>query len=113
MDSQTVRLLRSYSRTTGKPISIVKREWLLTPSSKRGDVRVAMECGLWSCELRDWRKENGLIQKEAWMALGIPEDTYRGWEAMKSTPDKYCMAAVRRMMQMIHAAQKQPRANYS
>ena len=88
MNSRTSKLLRSYARSSGTSLKKAKLEWLNTPTPKRGAVRAAMESGLWSTQLRDWRKLHGLQQKEAGDYLQVPPDTYRKWEAMLRTPHK-------------------------
>jgi DNA-binding transcriptional regulator YiaG len=98
MNARISKLLRSYARITEQPLSKVKREWLITPSDKRGEVADVMRCGVWSSQLRGWRKKCDLIQKEAADRLNVPIDTYRGWESMNSTPPKFVRMALERLM---------------
>lgn len=92
------KLLKSYSRTSGRSLSESKREWNSTPSDKRGEVRKAMEAGLWSSELRDWRKRHNLLQKQAAGVLDVPEDTYKHWETMRRTPGRHTVIVLRSTM---------------
>lgn len=57
-----------------------------------------MVAGMWSNELKAWRKHHNLIQKEAWDILEVDEDTYRSWECARNTPRKHTVIALRLMM---------------
>lgn len=57
-----------------------------------------MEVGMWSTELRDWRKSNKLLQKEAAGYLSVPLPTYIGWETMDATPPKFVRIALKTIM---------------
>lgn len=94
MNSRTSKLLHSYARCSGTSLNDAKREWNRTPATKRGEVRTAMESGIWSSQLRDWRKQHKLLQKDAWDILQVPEHTYRGWEDMRRTPPKHVRVAL-------------------
>lgn len=63
-----------------------------------------MEAGLWSSELRDWRKRMGLFQKEAANLFKTSEVTYRSWEIMTRTPPKFVRIALRAVMKNAEAA---------
>lgn len=45
--------------------------------------------------LREWRRENDWYAKEAANILGVPLETYRGWEKGKHLPSVLARGAVR------------------
>lgn len=58
-----------------------------------------MMSGLWANELKLWRRRNdNMLQKNAWDALGVDENTYRSWESARNTPNKYTMIVLRQAM---------------
>lgn len=48
--------------------------------------------------LREWRKKNNWYAKEAANILGVPFETYRGWEKGKHLPSMLARGAVRACM---------------
>lgn len=98
MNGRTARLLRSYSISTNKSLKEVKREWLSTPRPQRCAVRREIQAGLWMDQLKRWRLENELLQKQACDALGVPIDTLKSWECGRNTPHRIVMSALRRVM---------------
>ena len=112
MNSRTARLLRSYARHTNQPEAKVKQEWNRTPATKRGEVRAAMESGMWANELKEWRMQMGaksgvpwISEKEAAAKLGVPYDTWRGWECMRDTPRIYVRVALKAAMRQMLSVQ--------
>jgi DNA-binding XRE family transcriptional regulator len=106
VNAKVSKLLKSYSRCTGEPLNDVKREWNSTPRNKRGAVRLSMESGIWSNQLRDWRKLHSLQQKEAADALTCPYDTYRSWESMKRTPPRFVQISLTHYMRAYQPKKK-------
>lgn len=100
MNARVPKLLRSYARSTGQSSSVVKREWNATPRNKRGEMRAAMESGLWAEELRGFRKTHNLLQKEACGFLAVPNDTWRNWESARRTPPHHVRCALRQLMKL-------------
>jgi hypothetical protein len=43
----------------------------------------------WADDLKRWRIDSNLIQKEAASNLGVSFHTYRGWEYGKHNPPEY------------------------
>jgi transcriptional regulator with XRE-family HTH domain len=52
-----------------------------------------MEQETWSTKCRTWREGLGLVAKEAAEKLGVPFDTYRGWEK-GLVPAKFTRGAI-------------------
>lgn len=56
----------------------------------------------WRDELRQWRKTSGKIQKEAADSIGVPVETFRGWECegkkRQRTPPEYVQNLIREKM---------------
>ena len=48
--------------------------------------------------LRDWRKKNGFYVKEAADKIGVPVETYRGWEKGKHLPTTAARQLIRSAM---------------
>lgn len=105
MNQRTVKLLRSYSRSTGQPLKDVKRDWLTTPSTGRGEVREQMTKSLWRKELQEFRTRHKLSGKEAADKLQVPYDTWRKWESMANTPQRFVQIALRAAMRDFKPAQ--------
>lgn len=49
--------------------------------------------------LREWRRKNNWYVKEAANTIGVPFDTYRGWEAGRHLPSTLAKNAIRACMQ--------------
>jgi len=53
----------------------------------------------WREELKEWRRVSGKIQKEAADSVGVPVETFRGWECngkkRHRTPPKYVQNLIR------------------
>lgn len=94
MNARTVKLLRSYARSTGVSLRHAKREWLSTPRDKRGEIRAEMEASLWRNTLLAFKKKWDFVGKGACDALSVPHDTWRSWESMRNTPPKYVQIAL-------------------
>lgn len=108
MNSKTVRLLRSYARSSGMTLKSVKREWATTPRNDRGDVRKEMERSLWRRKLQEFRKAHQLSEKEAAGQLSIPYDTWRSWEMMKHTPARWVQISLSTVMRLYDPNQATP-----
>lgn len=48
--------------------------------------------------LREWRKKNNWYVKEAANTIGVPFETYRGWEAGRHMPSTLAKNAIRACM---------------
>lgn len=94
MNARTAKLLRAYARSTNQSLVSAKREWNATPRNKRGEVRAEMERSLWRKHLLEFKAKHKFVGKEACDALGIPHDTWRSWESMRKTPDKWARIAL-------------------
>jgi len=49
-------------------------------------------------KLKKWRKERGLVQKQAADILGANIRTYQGWEEGRGTPSSMALAELERRM---------------
>lgn len=50
----------------------------------------------WREELKEWRKVANKIQKEAADEIGVPVETYRGWECERHEPPEYVKNLIRK-----------------
>lgn len=60
----------------------------------------------WSKLLRKWRDALNITAPQAAEKLGIPFDTYRGWEFGKHTPSKFVRRALMAAMRPQTASDK-------
>lgn len=98
MNGRTARALRKFATITGLPYSEAKHYWNRSPRNVRATYRkqVLEEIGKFSEQLKMWRGE--LTQKEAADKLGVPFETYRGWEYKKHFPSLLARAEVERRL---------------
>lgn len=61
---------------------------------------VGLPANPWIYLLRQWRDKKNLTTKEAAYTLGIPVDTYRGWEKGKHAPTKFTRDEIRRRISL-------------
>lgn len=97
MNSKTAKLLRRYSRISELSLNQIKRQWNSDSPEKRAQTRTQMVSMLWSTKCREWRGRMGFVAKEAAESLGIPFDTYRGWEK-GVIPAKFVRSVISDMM---------------
>lgn len=67
------------------------------PASLRSSPR-GLPASPWVYVLRKWRDQNNLFARQAAAILGVPFDTYRGWEKGKHIPSEASRAEYARRM---------------
>lgn len=67
-------------------------------SERRQVLKARRAASPFARELREWRKKNNWYVKEAANTIGVPFETYRGWEAGRHLPSTLAKNAIRACM---------------